>query len=109
MKALDDRSGFIFDSSRAVTVDTSPRADQVAVHSSLRTLVVEDEPKMAMLLRRSLERDGLTVDVAATGEDALWWAEATAYDTIVLDRMLPGSTASTCASGCGRPACRARS
>jgi DNA-binding response OmpR family regulator len=44
----------------------------------MRILVVEDEPKMATLLRRSLERDRLTVDVAVTGEDALWWAEATA-------------------------------
>jgi DNA-binding response OmpR family regulator len=29
-------------------------------------------------------------DVAATGEDALWMAQAHAYDAIVLDVMLPG-------------------
>jgi DNA-binding response OmpR family regulator len=28
--------------------------------------------------------------VAVTGEDVLWWAEATVYDAIVLDRILPG-------------------
>jgi len=38
----------------------------------VRVLVVEDETKMASLLRRGLEREGYAVDVAATGEDALW-------------------------------------
>ena len=39
-------------------------------------LVVEDEPPMAGLLRRGLEREGIAVDVAGEGEDALWMAEA---------------------------------
>ena len=56
----------------------------------MRILVVEDEPKMASLIRRSLERATLAVDVAPDGEEALWRAEAVAYDAIVLDRMLPG-------------------
>ena len=45
---------------------------------------------MANLLRRGLARDGMAADIAATGEDALWRAEATEYDAIVLDLMLPG-------------------
>ena len=56
----------------------------------MRILVVEDEPKMAELLRRGLERAALAVDVAPDGEEAIWRAQATAYDAIVLDRMLPG-------------------
>ena len=56
----------------------------------MRILVVEDEPKMAVLVRRGLERAGWAVDVAPNGEEALWRAAATAYDAIVLDRMLPG-------------------
>jgi two-component system, OmpR family, response regulator len=56
----------------------------------MRILVVDDEPKMASLIRRSLERARLAVDVAADGEEALWRAQAVAYDAIVLDRMLPG-------------------
>jgi two-component system, OmpR family, response regulator len=56
----------------------------------VRVLIVEDEPKMAGLIRKGLEREGMAVDVAARGEDALWRAEATAYDAIVLDVMLPG-------------------
>jgi two-component system OmpR family response regulator len=56
----------------------------------MRVLVVEDEVKMASLIRRGLREEGLAADVAITGEDALWMAAATAYDAIVLDVMLPG-------------------
>jgi two-component system, OmpR family, response regulator len=56
----------------------------------MRVLIVEDEAKMAGLIRRGLTREGMSVDVAGTGEDALWRAEATEYDAIVLDVMLPG-------------------
>jgi two-component system, OmpR family, response regulator len=56
----------------------------------VRVLVVEDEPKMARLLRRGLEAAGMAVDVAPDGEEALWRAPSAAYDAIVLDRMLPG-------------------
>jgi two-component system, OmpR family, response regulator len=56
----------------------------------MRVLVVEDELKMAGLIRRGLREDGLAADVAAKGEDALWMAQATEYDVMVLDVMLPG-------------------
>ena len=56
----------------------------------MRILVVEDEAKMAALLRRGLTDHGLAADVAGRGEDALWMAAATEYDAIVLDVMLPG-------------------
>jgi two-component system OmpR family response regulator len=56
----------------------------------MRTLVVEDEPKMAALIRRGLVEEGHAADVARTGEEALWRARATPYDAIVLDVMLPG-------------------
>jgi len=56
----------------------------------VRVLIVEDEPKMAELLRRGLVDQGAVVDVASCGEDALWMAAATAFDAIVLDVMLPG-------------------
>jgi two-component system OmpR family response regulator len=56
----------------------------------MRILIVEDEAKMAGLLRRGLEREGMAVDLAAEGEEALWKAEAVSYDAIVLDLMLPG-------------------
>ena len=53
-------------------------------------LIVEDELKLAGLLRRGLEEEAHAADVAGTGEDALWMARATEYDAIVLDLMLPG-------------------
>jgi two-component system OmpR family response regulator len=58
--------------------------------TSMRILVVEDELKMASLLRRGLAEEGHAVDVARTGDDALWMAGAAEYDAIVLDLMLPG-------------------
>jgi two-component system OmpR family response regulator len=56
----------------------------------MRVLIVEDEAKMADLIRRGLTDDGLAADVAPRGEDALWMAGATEYDAIVLDVLLPG-------------------
>jgi two-component system OmpR family response regulator len=56
----------------------------------MRVLIVEDELKMASLLRRGLREEGLAADVAMKGEDALWMAGSTEYDAIVLDVMLPG-------------------
>jgi two-component system, OmpR family, response regulator len=56
----------------------------------VRVLVVEDEPHMAGLIRRGLSKEGLAVDVAGDGEAGMAMAEATAYDAVVLDVMLPG-------------------
>ena len=56
----------------------------------MRVLVVEDELRMAGLIRRGLAAEGVAADIAASGEEALVSAAATAYDAIVLDVMLPG-------------------
>ena len=56
----------------------------------MRVLVVEDDVKMAALVRRGLIEEGAAVDVARSGEDALWMAAAAPYDAVVLDVMLPG-------------------
>jgi two-component system, OmpR family, response regulator len=56
----------------------------------MRALVVEDELKMAALLRRGLTEEGYAADIARTGDDALSMARAAPYDVIVLDVMLPG-------------------
>ncbi|MGK2928851.1 MAG: response regulator transcription factor [Acidimicrobiales bacterium] len=55
----------------------------------MHVLVVEDELKMAGLLRRGLEHEGYAVDVVSTGDDALWAAQELAVDAIVLDAMIP--------------------
>ncbi len=56
----------------------------------MRVLIVEDDVKMASLVRRGLLEEGHVADVAHRGEDALWMARSTEYDAIVLDVMLPG-------------------
>ena len=56
----------------------------------MRVLVVEDEVRMARLLKRGLEEEGHAVDVAADGPDGLWMATENPYAAIVLDVMLPG-------------------
>ncbi len=56
----------------------------------MRVLIVEDDAKMAGLLRRGMREEGIATDAAARGEDALWMAGATEYSVIVLDIMLPG-------------------
>ena len=56
----------------------------------MRVLVVEDEPRIADVLRRGLTEDGCAVDVAGTAEDGEWYAAENPYDAIVLDVGLPG-------------------
>jgi DNA-binding response OmpR family regulator len=55
----------------------------------MRVLVVEDHAKLATTVATVLRRDGMAVDLAFDGEDALAHAAATRYDVIVLDRNLP--------------------
>jgi DNA-binding response OmpR family regulator len=55
----------------------------------VRVLVVEDEHKMADLLKRGLEREGYAVDVAESGEQAVWAGNELPYDAVVLDAMIP--------------------
>jgi DNA-binding response OmpR family regulator len=58
----------------------------------LRILVVEDERRMADLLRQGLTEDGHAVTVATEGREGLAIAEAGGFDLLVLDVMLPGLT-----------------
>jgi DNA-binding response OmpR family regulator len=55
-----------------------------------RILVVEDEPRLADILRLYLERDGHAVTVVGDGSAALAAYDAEPVDLVVLDLMLPG-------------------
>jgi two-component system, OmpR family, response regulator len=55
----------------------------------VKLLVVEDDLKIAVAVKRGLEADGFTVDIAADGDDGWWMATEGTYDLIVLDLMLP--------------------
>jgi len=56
----------------------------------MRVLVVEDEARLANMIRRGLELEGFVVVTATTGQDGLWRATEDTFDVIVLDIMLPG-------------------
>ena len=54
-----------------------------------KVLVVDDEKLIVKGIRFSLEQDGMEVDCAYDGEEALNMAKANEYDMILLDIMLP--------------------
>ena len=55
----------------------------------MRLLIVEDQSRLAVLLRRGFQGEGYAVDIASAGDDALWQATEFDYDAIILDVMLP--------------------
>jgi DNA-binding response OmpR family regulator len=56
----------------------------------MRVLVAEDERRLADAIARGLRREGMAVDLAPDGSDALLRARVIRYDVVVLDRDLPG-------------------
>lgn len=55
----------------------------------MQILIVEDEPKIAQLLRRGLLEDKYAVDIATDGQSGLDKFSINEYDLVILDRMLP--------------------
>lgn len=55
----------------------------------MRILLVEDEPRVANFVVKGLRENAFAVDVAETGENALYQAEINTYDAIILDVMIP--------------------
>ena len=56
----------------------------------MRVLIAEDERRLADAIARGLRREGMAVDLAPDGDDALLKARVIRYDVLVLDRDLPG-------------------
>ncbi len=56
----------------------------------MKILLVEDERKIAALVRKALETAGFVVDLTGDGHDAFTLAATRPYDAIVLDIMVPG-------------------
>jgi two-component system OmpR family response regulator len=63
--------------------------DQLLKGAWVRVLVVEDHLKTSTLLERGLREHAYAVDVARTGQDAVWSANQFDYDVAILDLMLP--------------------
>ncbi|MGD0810047.1 MAG: response regulator transcription factor [Acidimicrobiales bacterium] len=57
----------------------------------MRVLVTEDDEVLAKAVAVGLRREGMAVDVALDGDDALSHLAANHYDVVVLDRDLPGT------------------
>ncbi|SEK67493.1 DNA-binding response regulator, OmpR family, contains REC and winged-helix (wHTH) domain [Blastococcus sp. DSM 46786] len=57
---------------------------------SRSVLIIEDDPRIRRMLQLTLQREGLEVTEAATGEDGLARLGETSFDVILLDLMLPG-------------------
>ena len=55
----------------------------------MKILLIEDDKKIATMVKRGLEAEGFTVEVALDGADGLWLAIEGSYDLIILDIMLP--------------------
>lgn len=56
----------------------------------MRVLVVEDESRMAALVKQAIEEEAYAVDTVDNGREALDWLRTYAYDLVILDVMLPG-------------------
>lgn len=56
----------------------------------MRILIIEDEPKVADLVKRGLVAERYAVDTVANGREGLEFTEVYSYDLIILDLMLPG-------------------
>ena len=56
----------------------------------MKLLLVEDDKKIVTYVKRGLEAEGFTVDVALDGIDGGWMASESSYDLILLDILLPG-------------------
>lgn len=59
------------------------------VENDMRLLLVEDERRISAYVKRGLEEEGYAVDAVYTGQEAVDWAEASIYDLIILDILLP--------------------
>ncbi len=56
----------------------------------MKLLLVEDDKRIATMVKRGLEAEGYTVEVALDGDHGLWLANEGSYDLIILDILLPG-------------------
>ena len=56
-----------------------------------KVLIVEDDPKIALIERDYLAVNGFEADIAKTGDEGIQMAQCVQYDLILLDLMLPGT------------------
>jgi DNA-binding response OmpR family regulator len=82
--------GFQTPARAAPRAGAPPRRTGAHEEHGMRVLVVEDHPRLAETVATALRREGMAVDLAFDGSEALQRANLTTYDVVVLDRDLPG-------------------
>lgn len=65
-------------------------SERTHYNKTMRILIVEDDKKVGGFLQKGLEEEQYAVDLCRNGTDALYMAQTTPYDVIILDIMLPG-------------------
>jgi DNA-binding response OmpR family regulator len=58
--------------------------------AGMRILLAEDDPRIAQFVAKGLREQAYAVDLAATGDQALYQADINSYDLVILDVMIPG-------------------
>jgi DNA-binding response OmpR family regulator len=66
----------------------------------MKVLVVEDDARIAAVVKRGLEAEGFSVEVSLDGEDGLWRATEQHYDLLIVDLMLQGRDGFEISAGC---------
>lgn len=61
-----------------------------SISTPIRILYMEDDPGLARLFKKRLERSGYTVDIARDGEEGLRKCAAGSYDILTVDQAMPG-------------------
>lgn len=59
------------------------------INTKKKILIVEDEPTLSSILRARLEKEGMEVDQAKDGVEALMFLKQNKYDLVLLDIILP--------------------
>src|SRR6266581_1322304 len=72
------------------TCQVSHFSADLPYHALMRLLLVEDDARIARFVAKGLRERTYAVDVAGTGEDALYQAAINTYDLVILDVMIPG-------------------
>jgi DNA-binding response OmpR family regulator len=57
--------------------------------ANMKILIIEDEKKLAQLMKKGLEENSFTVDLSHDGEEGMYMATEFSYDAILLDLTLP--------------------
>lgn len=72
---------------------------------AIKVLIVDDEERFRLNLRKLLTAEGLMADVAASGEEALAWLEKNPVDVVLLDVRMPGMSGLELFEELGRRRC----